>query len=279
MAKKRRTFEIIGAFVMALGVFLILFPTISNTITKIRAAREIKAYGVFADDGRYTEARELADRYNRAVTSGFPALVPESESGKALRELLDSLDSDMLGYISIPAIDEELPVYSGTSESSLQSGAGWWIGTSLPSYDAGNCVITAHSGLLKASFFTNLDRLVEGDTFTIRLFGISYVYTVDLIDVIDPDDTEFLTVPDRKSHATLYTCTPVGENTHRLIVRGTLMENAGNETDTAIGADDNTTGRIIAGMSTLAFIIVLGIWMAAIIVRAKKDRKARRHKR
>ncbi|MDY4435533.1 MAG: sortase, partial [Candidatus Flemingibacterium sp.] len=147
------------------------------------------------------------------------------------------------------------------------------------SNDAGNCVITAHSGLLKASFFTNLDRLTIGDTFTIRMFGASYVYTVDLIDITVPDDTEFMNVPDGKSHATLYTCTPVGENTHRLIVRGTLMDNAGNETDTAIGADDNTTGRLIVGMSTLAFIIVPGIWMAAIIVRAKKDRQARCHKR
>ena len=279
MAKKRRALDIIGAFVMALGVFLILFPTISNTITKMRAAREIKAYGVFADDGRYTEARALADRYNRAVTSGSPALVPESDSGKALRELLDSLDSDMLGYISIPAIDEELPVYSGTAESSLQSGAGWWIGTTLPSYDAGNCVITAHSGLLKASFFTNLDRLVEGDTFTVRMFGVSYVYTVDLIDIIDPEDTEFLTVPDEKSHATLYTCTPVGENTHRLIVRGTIIDSAETEADAASEEEDNTSGRLIVGMSTLAVIVVLGIWMAAIIVRAKKDRKERRHKR
>lgn len=279
MAKKRRTIDIIGAFVIALGVAMLLYPTISNMITKMRAAREITAYGVFADDGRYTEERALADRYNRAVMSGSPALVPESDSGKALRELLDSLDGDMLGYVSIPAIDEELPVYPGTSENSLQSGTGWWVGTSLPSNDAVNCVITAHSGLLKASFFTNLDRLTIGDTFTIKMFGASYVYTVDLIDITAPDDTEFLTVPDGKSHATLYTCTPVGENTHRLIVRGTLMKNPGNETDTAIGADDNTTGRLIAGMSTLAFIIVLGIWMAAIIVRAKKDRKARRHKR
>ena len=72
MAKKRRTIDIIGAFVIALGVAMLLYPTISNMITKMRAAREITAYGVFADDGRYTKERALADRYNRAVMSGSP---------------------------------------------------------------------------------------------------------------------------------------------------------------------------------------------------------------
>ena len=141
----------------------------------------------------------------------------------------------MMGYISIPKINVELAIYHGTSDEVLQTGVGHIEGTKLPIGGEGNhTVLAAHRGLPSAKLFTDLDQLVEGDEFYIHIFDEVLAYQVDqILPMVDKDDTEALTealgIEEGQDYVTLFTCTPYGVNTHRLLVRGTRVEYNGEE--------------------------------------------------
>lgn len=129
--------------------------------------------------------------------------------------------SGVMGSISIPKIDVDIPIYHGTSESVLELGAGHLYGTSLPVGGEGtHSVITGHRGLIKALMFTRLDELEKGDSFYVKVMGETLGYKVDRIEVIEPSDVSKLKIVDGEDRVTLMTCTPYGVNTHRLLVSG-----------------------------------------------------------
>ena len=147
-------------------------------------------------------------------------LVP-AEEREELDHLLDPWETGMMGYVDIPKIGVHVPIYHGTEERALQSGAGFWYGTSLPvGGENTHCVLAAHNGLVKAKLFTDLDKLEVGDQFTLDVLNETFTYEVDQILVTLPEETEELYIQNGKDLVTLYTCTPYGVNTHRLLVRG-----------------------------------------------------------
>lgn len=85
--------------------------------------------------------------------------------------------------------------------------------------------ISAHRGLPSAKLFTNLDKLEEGDIFTIRILDRTITYRIDRIIIVLPTKIDDMYVVDGEDYCTLVTCTPYGINTHRLLVRGTRIEN------------------------------------------------------
>ncbi|MEI2659766.1 MAG: class C sortase [Bifidobacterium adolescentis] len=134
------------------------------------------------------------------------------------QSLLDS-GSGVMGTIRIPKISVKLPIYHGTSQSALASGAGHLYGSSLPvgGKDT-HAVITGHRGLVEAMMFTRLDEMRVGDYFYIEVMGRTLGYQVDRISVIEPNDTSKLKIVPGEDRVTLMTCTPYGVNTHRLLV-------------------------------------------------------------
>lgn len=149
----------------------------------------------------------------------------EAEAERVFGLLNPDGGSHMLGYLEIPAINVELPVFRGTEERQLQAGAGWWIGTRLPTGgESTHCVITAHTGLAKAKLFTDLDQLAAGDRFTVTVLDRKLTYEVDQILVTEPDEVDALEIVEGEDYLTLYTCTPYGVNTHRLLVRGRRVQ-------------------------------------------------------
>ena len=179
---------------------------------------------------RPVEQLELARAYNDSLTAGV-----ELESGgnvpvgtgnladKELKysEMLKAGGDGLMGRIKIPGIDVDLPIYHGTSEATLLRGAGHLEGSHLPVGGPGTrSVITAHRGLANSTMFTNLDRVERGDTFVIEVLGDVLVYRVNDIQVIDPNETGSLRAEPGKDLATLITCTPIGINSHRIVVTG-----------------------------------------------------------
>lgn len=141
-----------------------------------------------------------------------------SQQDEEYQSLLDS-GGGVMGTISIPKISVELPIYHGTSETALASGAGHLYGTSLPvGGENTHSVITGHRGLVEAAMFTRLDEMEVGDYFYIEVMGETLGYQVDRITVIEPDDTSQLKIVSGEDRVTLMTCTPYGVNTHRLLV-------------------------------------------------------------
>ncbi|WP_309302391.1 class C sortase [Facklamia sp. 7083-14-GEN3] len=128
---------------------------------------------------------------------------------------------EQIGVIDIPKINEELPVFAGTSEEVLQKGIGHLEGTSLPvGGKHTHSVLTGHRGLPNARLFSNLDKLKEGDVFYLKNLYETLAYQVDKIDVILPDEIEYLDIVPDQDYMTLITCTPYMINSHRLLVRG-----------------------------------------------------------
>lgn len=130
-----------------------------------------------------------------------------------------NIGGGIMGTLSIPSIDATMPIYHGTSNAVLSSGAGHLYGTSLPVGGADtHAVLTAHRGLVTAELFTRLDEMQVGDVFSIAVLGNTLNYKVDRISVVEPDDVSQLTVTPGEDRVTLLTCTPYGVNTHRLLV-------------------------------------------------------------
>ncbi len=209
---------------MLAGLGLMLFPAASDLYYNLLFEEEIREYDQFKDvdcDALFAQAQaynqELAQKENQFR-------VPKEEE-QYVSTLLNPLGNGMMGYIEIPKIHVRLPVYQGTEENALQAGAGWWIGSSLPTGGAGtHCILTAHTGLVKAKMFTDLDQMEEGDVFTLYILDRTLTYQVDQILVTEPEERDPLKIVEGEDYVTLYTCTPYGVNTHRLLVRGHRIE-------------------------------------------------------
>lgn len=217
---------IIYLLIFLVGVSIMLYPIISDQWNRYVFRTQVSSYEDTVRSGTIDPDEELerARQYNRELS---PKVVPDAFSvhaGKSdgvYENILKLDDNGMMGYITIPAINVELPIYHYTDEEALKRGAGHLLGSSLPVGGKGtHTVISAHRGLPSAKMFTDLNLLKKGDSFYLHVLDKRLKYQVDLISVVDPDETELLEQEDGKDLATLVTCTPYGVNTQRLLVRG-----------------------------------------------------------
>ena len=183
-----------------------------------------------------------------------------SAKDKEYQSLLDSGDG-VMGAIRIPKISVNLPVYHGTSELTLASGAGHLYGSSLPvGGKSTHSVITGHRGLVEAAMFTRLDEMRVGDYFYLDVMGRTLGYKVDRITEINPDDTSKLKIVPGEDRVTLMTCTPYGVNTHRLLVsalRSAIPGEIPSEADAT--KDARAIGACIGGGILLSGALV--VWL------------------
>lgn len=132
-----------------------------------------------------------------------------------------------MARLVIPEIDVDLPVLHGTDPAALIQGVGHIFGSSLPvGGESTHAVLTAHSGYVNATLFDELHRLDVGSEMTVHVLGETLVYRVEEILEVLPDQSDSLQVSEGRDLLTLITCTPVGVNTHRLLVRGERVENS-----------------------------------------------------
>ena len=225
MKKNKSTIILILVFFVGLSVML--YPTISDYVNQRNQSRAVASYAQDVDnmtDADYSGYFDAADAFNAQVAANEYALYrPDQLTGYA--DTLDITGTGIMGYITISKIGVELPIYHGTSDGVLQIAAGHLEGTSLPvGGESTHAVISAHRGLPSAKLFTNLDQIVEGDTFIIRVLDEVLTYEVDRILIVEPEDVTALQIESGKDLCTLVTCTPYGINSHRLLVRGHRVE-------------------------------------------------------
>lgn len=228
--------HLVTLILMAIGLVgmgLIVYPTFADWWNNMHQSRAVASYVdavANLDQSQYDEIIKAAEEYNaRLAQSGVKWTMTEDEIAE-YESLLDITDTGIMGYIEIPLINVTLPIYHGTDESVLQVAIGHLAGTSLPVGGASShCAVSGHRGLPSAKLFTDIDKLMAGDTWTISVLGRVYTYEVDQIRVVEPTDLSNLQITDGKDYCTLVTCTPYGINTHRLLVRGHRIENAQGE--------------------------------------------------
>lgn len=225
--QRRRLRSVLIAFVFLIGLVVLLYPFFSDWYYRIETGRLANEFTVERDQIPKEEIEErikLAQAYNdalhNAIKEGDPYAKKKREEGLAnYAKMLEIRQK--IGVVEVPSVDIRLPIFAGTSESILENAAGHLEGTSLPiGGNSSHTVITAHSGLPKAKLFTDLHQVQLGDKFFITNIKETLAYQVDSIDTIDPSDFSRLLIVPGHDYATLLTCTPVGINSHRLIVRG-----------------------------------------------------------
>ena len=226
---KNNLTTVILAVVFLGGLCLLLYPSLADYWNSFHQSQAISSYAetvAAIDNDEYERIWNDAVNYNKNLARRGFKLGLSPEEAKVYDKTLDVTGTGIMGYIEIPEIRCNLPIYHGTDESVLQIAIGHLPGTSLPVGGIGtHCVLSGHRGLPSAKLFTNIDQLVEGDLFVIRTMDETLTYEVDQIRIVLPDEVEDLKPDPNEDYCTLVTCTPYGVNSHRLLVRGHRTDN------------------------------------------------------
>ena len=248
--------------IFVIGVSLLLYPTVSDYWNSFTSSRAITHYSdEVANMNRelYQQILGEAQAYNQSLVGRSNSYLL-SDAQKAEYERLLNIDgTGVMGYVEVPSIKVSLPIYHGTEESVLQVAIGHLEWSSLPVGGASShCVISGHRGLPSAKLFSDLDEVVEGDIFIMRVLDETFTYEVDQILIVEPQDTEALLIQEGEDLCTLVTCTPYGINTHRLLVRGHRIDNLAESNTIRITSDAMQIEPIIvAPIVAMPMILIL----------------------
>ena len=269
---------VLGILAFLLALLITLYPVISNYINERYASEIHTAYEEIiqqADNSALLEAKKQAIAYNEAIT---PGTAGEAYSQVALTDASRDYESQLniagdgtMGYVEIPKICVNLPIYHGTGNDSLERGVGHLLGSSLPvGGTSTHAILTGHSGMATQKMFTDLEQLSVGDVFYLHILDETLAYQVDRIKTVLPYDTSLLGITSGRDYCTLVTCTPYGINTHRLLVRGTRIayeeaEVIVEETAQEEQQQSRWEEKYLLGL-LLGVLAVLILFLAAVIV-------------
>lgn len=282
--KKKGKLKFIFAFIMFLsGLSIAAYPFISNMIARKNASVAIQDYNEAVesmDQEKLDAAKEAARKYNEQLSSavGRDANGENEETGISYVDMIDVGES--MGYITIPKIDVNLPIYEGTNDDILAKGVGHMPQSSYPlGGESTHSVLTGHRGLPDAVLFTDLDELEPGDCFYLHILDEVLAYKVDQLKVVEPNETSDLDIIEGEDYCTLVTCTPYSVNTHRLLVRGIRTEYTGEEEDSKVQYQELQTGTVVKRLVDVwpwlaaAGIGVIGVEAALMAVLLKRKKK------
>ena len=266
---------IILVAIFFVGLCVLLYPTISDFWNEKRQSQAIVNYDDLIVDltpEDYSAHFEKADAYNQKIRNmSFPFLNYKNIA-EEYYDILDVNGDGMMGYITIEKIKVQLPIYHGTSDKVLNTAVGHVEGSTLPvGGKSTHTVLSAHRGLPSAKLFTNLDKVEVGDIFTIRILDRTITYQVDQILIVLPHETDDLNIVAGEDYCTLVTCTPYGINTHRMLVRGTRIENI--EPDRVINVITEAYQIDPLLVTPAVAAPMLGILLIALIVKSRNPGK------
>ncbi len=211
------------------GIALLGYPTFSDWWNSMHQSYAIASYDQAVaemDPNQYDDIWAAAEEYNAQLAKSGIIWSMSDAQMKTYNSLLDVTGTGMMGYIEIPKINVELPVYHGTRDAVLQVAIGHIAGTSLPvGGPSSHCSVSGHRGLPSARLFTDIDSLDKGDVFTVTILDRVLTYEVDQVRIVLPNELNDLAIAPKKDYLTLITCTPYGINSHRLLVRGHRIDN------------------------------------------------------
>lgn len=274
---KRKIANVLFGVLFLIGFGILVYPTVSDQWNTYRQSRLISNYEAVVEN--LTE-EDFSDEWQKAIAFD-QALVRNDLYGDVFGEddgelesteywkVLNVANDGVMGYLSIPKINVKHAIYHGTGDKVLQTGIGHLNGTKLPiGGKSTHSVLAAHRGLPSARLFTDLDQIKKGDMFYVHVLDEILAYQVDqILDMVDKDDHETLEaalqIEEGKDQVTLFTCTPYGVNSHRLLVRGTRVPyNGEEEAETSVAESMLKTVQnyymlyLILGLS-ITFLIIL----------------------
>lgn len=271
---------ILLVLILIAGVALIAYPSIANYWNSFHQSRAITSYSESVaqiDASVYDEIWNAADEYNTYLETKRNRFFMQEEEAEWYNNLLNVAGIGVIGYIEIEKLGVYLPIYHTTSEPVLQVAIGHIEGSSLPTGKVGTHVaLSGHRGLPSATLFTNLDKLQETDTFTLNVLNRMFTFEVDQIRIVLPNELQDLNLDPEQTYCTLVTCTPYGINTHRLLVRGHLIDNPEDEVEIRIVADANQIEPLLVAPVVAAPILLLLLIILLISTSGRKNKRKER---
>lgn len=286
---KRKIFNILFALMFLIGFGVLVYPTVSDQWNTYRQNKLISNYESTVEEMTevdFTEEWEKAKAFDATlIQNNLYGDVFGEDNGELENteywKVLNVANDGVMGYLSIPKINVKNAIYHGTGDKVLQTGIGHLNGTKLPiGGESTHSVLAAHRGLPTARLFTDVDQLRKGDMFYIHVLDEVLAYQVDqILDMVDKDDHEALAnalqIEEGKDQVTLFTCTPYGVNSHRLLVRGTRVPYSGEEeVETSVA---ETMLKSVQNYYMIYLILGLSITFLIILFMRflfkKKDRK------
>ncbi len=285
---KRKLSTILFALLFLAGLGTLTYPTISDQWNTYRQSKLISTYDRAVSEMKeedFAEAWETARAYNQAMGAnqiGADVFGVDGEGDIRDTEywkVLNVTGDGIMGYLTIPKINIKLSIYHGTAEDVLDTGVGHMNGTKLPIGGEDNhSVMSAHRGLPSAKLFTDIDQLGRGDRFYLHILNEDLAYEVDqVLPMVDKDDLdtleEAMKVEAGRDYVTLFTCTPYGVNSHRLLVRGHRVPYDGELESTPV----ESMVQAIQNYYMLYLLIGLGVTVLLILIlRRVMRRKGKR---
>ena len=289
---KRIIKNVLFGLMFLIGFGILVYPTVSNQWNTYRQSKLITSYEEVVREMKeedFSEEWALAKSYNDGIE--YNALYSEAfgagdtdMKNTEYWKVLNLAEDGIMGYLSIPKINIKLAIYHGSEETVLQTGIGHIDGTKLPiGGESTHCVLSGHRGLPSARLFTDLDQMQKGDMFYVHVLDETLAYQVDrILDMVDKNDAEALqaalALEEGEDYISLFTCTPYGVNSHRLIVRGTRVPYTGEE-----HAEVTAPEAVVQSIQNYYMIyLILGLAVTLLVIVIMKfamNRKNRREKR
>ena len=290
--KNHRVSNLVLVLILLTGAVIMAYPSFSEYWNSLHQSRASMGYAqrvAELTNEEYETIWSAALDYNERLPE-LPNrwLVDHDENLKADYETqLNADGTGNMGYITIPKINVNLPLYHGTTDSVLQTSIGHIAGTSLPAGSthsneedflipdfASHCVLSGHRGLPSARLFSDLDAMEVGDIFYLTILDQTLTYEVDRITVIEPEEMEELEIIPGRDLCTLMTCTPYGINTHRLLVRGSRIENEKKKLNVRITADGLRIDPLyVAPFIAVPVLVLMVLWVLVMTGGRRKNRR------
>ena len=276
--KKNKLTSLLLIFILMAGLSLLLYPSFSDYWNSLHQSRAIATYSdavAEIDNSRNDAMIAGARAYNSRISQRASYCFMSEEEREEYNSVLDITGTGIMGYVEIPSIKVELPIYHGTDEGVLQIALGHLEWSGLPVGGISNhTAISGHRGLPSSRLLTDLDQLIVGDVFLLRVLNEIYTYEVDQILIVMPDDVSELMPVEGKDLCTLVTCTPYGINSHRLLVRGHRIPNIEAAKVLTISSEASLIDpKIVSGVIALPVLFVL------LVISTFSDSQARRRRR
>ena len=284
--RRRQWIDLLLVLVFLIGVGIVAYPAFSDYWNSFHQSRAIISYAesvATLNAEEYDRVWKEALKYNQDLLMRPNQWAIEPEETELYNASLNVDGTGNMGFVSIPRINVNLPVYHGTEESVLQTSVGHIEGTSLPvgsTHDeedfskvdfASHCVISGHRGLPSAKLFSDLDKMEIGDTFMFNVLDQTLTYEVDAINVVEPQDSELIEIVPGQDLVTLVTCTPYGINTHRLLVRGHRIENEKARLNVRVTADAIRIDTVyVAPFIAAPVLLLMAAWVMMMTGRKRR---------
>lgn len=199
----------IGFVLIIIGLLIIIYAVGSNLLVNKQSNDKVSEYESYIN---WINDNQISQQDMDYVDSNQQQLEDNFE-----------IPDGLLGIMEIDKIDLSVTIAEGTDNKSITLSVGHFPETAMAG-EKGNFSVVGHRSYRYGAYFNRLDELASGDIVRVKTADGVFEYMVDESFVVEPTETWVLE-PTEEATITLITCTPIRTATHRLIVKGHLLEN------------------------------------------------------